>query len=331
LPEQRQLEVAEPTDDAAWSRAAGANTYEDYVAYISTDSPSGRHIVAAVNAADDLLWAQVDSIGTHDSYKTYLDKFPRGRHVQEAQDNLEDIAWQQIVGGLTIDGLTDFIEEFAAGRHVEEARNALERLQQEAAHAPPPADSSSLAIARSAAPTAPAWTVTASLGGGTDGIPRATNLSSASVPLPRPRPHFLATAPNLSSASVPLPRPRPHFLATADADVPLPPIPAPDLFDGNWRYHTVCPTGFGTYLGTVHIKVLPGGQVSGTVSDGRPIIGGQVSGSSILLRLGVDDGAAVQLVSLKALDSPNGQRLLQGQMTDSRFRDGSCRVSASKD
>jgi hypothetical protein len=200
-----QPAIAERMDDAAWERAARRNAYDDYVAYISAYSRGGRHIVAAVNAADEMLWAQVDSVGTRDSYSTYLDKFPRGRHVQEAQDNLEETAWRQIAGGLTIDGLTDFISEFPAGRHIGEARNALERQQQEA-DASPPADSTS----PFPAPPAPAGTVTGSLGGARVGIPRVTNPPGAPIPLPRPRPHLLDVAD--ADGSVPLPRPRPKSL-----------------------------------------------------------------------------------------------------------------------
>ena len=86
--EAGQPEVAERIDDAAWSSAVRANTYDDYAAYISAYSAAGRHVEAALNAADDLFWAQVDSLGTPASYNIYLEKFPRGRHAQEAQDNL---------------------------------------------------------------------------------------------------------------------------------------------------------------------------------------------------------------------------------------------------
>jgi hypothetical protein len=192
-------------------RATRTNTYDDYATYISAHSPNGRHIVAATNAADDLLWAQVDSIGTRDSYRTYLDNYPRGRHAAEARDNIEDSAWRQIAGALTIDGLTDFISEFPGGRHVGEARIALDRLQQEA-DAAPLADSSAPATSPFPAPPAPAGALTGSLGGATDGIPRAAGLSGAPVPLPRPRPHFLETAGD--DGSVPLPRARPKTLGS---------------------------------------------------------------------------------------------------------------------
>jgi hypothetical protein len=196
--------VAERIEDATWSRAVRANTYDDYVAYISAYAPNGRHVVAAFNAADDLLWAQVDSIGTRASYSTYLDKFARGRHTQEAQDNLEEITWRQIAASLTVAGLTDFISEFPAGRHVAEAQHALERLQQRMADAAPPADPSSPPTSPFGAAAA-AGTVTASIGGRADGLPRGANVSGAPVPLPRPRPHVLDTA----DGDVPLPRPRP--------------------------------------------------------------------------------------------------------------------------
>jgi hypothetical protein len=214
--EAGQPVIAERIDDAAWTRAARANVYEDYAAYISAYSRGGRHIMAAVNAADDLLWAQVDSTGTPDSYSTYLDKFPAGRHAEEARDDVEDIAWRQIGGGATVDGLTDFINEFPSGRHVAEARNALERLQQETADATPPVDSSSQADAPPRIPAAPAvpaapvtspGAVTVSIGGSTEEVPEATNVALAPVPLPRPRPHFLAIAD--ADGNVPLPRPRP--------------------------------------------------------------------------------------------------------------------------
>jgi len=208
--EAGQSVIAERIDDAAWARAVRGNAYEDYAAYITAYSRDGRHIVAAVSAADDLLWAQVDSVGTPDSYNTYLEKFPRGRRAEEARDNLEEIAWRQIAGGLTIDGLTDFINEFPAGRHIEEARNALERLQQETADAAPPADPSQQPTTPFAPPPAPARMMTGSVSGGTDGIPRATNLASTPVPLPRPRPRFLVTAD--ADGGVPLPRPRPKDL-----------------------------------------------------------------------------------------------------------------------
>jgi hypothetical protein len=220
--EAGQPVIAERIDDAAWARAAEANAYEEYAVYITTYSKGGRHIVAAVNAADDLLWAQVDSVGTPDSYSTYLEKFPRGRHAEEARDNLEETAWRQIAGGLTIDGLTDFINEFPSGRHVGEARNALEKLQQEAADAAPPVDPSQQAAAPAAAPAAPAAMVTGSLGGSADGIPGATSLAGVRVPLPRPRPHFLLTAD--ADGGVPLPRPRPKNLGPDTPQTTLNPL-----------------------------------------------------------------------------------------------------------
>ena len=222
--EAGQPVIAQRIDDAAWERATSSNAYEDYVAYITAYSRGGRHIVAAVNAADELLWAQMDSIGTRDSYNSYLEKFPRGRHAQEAQDDLEEVAWRQIAGSLTIDGLTDFISEFPAGRHIDEARNALERLQQETADAAPPVDSSAQATAPFAAPAGPAGTVTGSLGGSTDGVPGATNLfvAGAPVPLPRPRPHFLVTAD--ADGDVPLPRPRPKSLGPTAPQTTLNPL-----------------------------------------------------------------------------------------------------------
>jgi hypothetical protein len=200
--EAAQPEIAERIDDAAWARATRSNAYEDYVAYITAYSNGGRHIVGAVNAADDLLWAQVDSTGTPDSYNIYLEKFPRGRHAEQARDNLEKMAWRQIAGGLTIDGLTDFISEFPAGRHIAEARDALGRLQQESADAAPPADPSS----PFPAPASPG-TVTGSIGAPSQG---AADFPGARVPLPRPRPHFLAMAD--ADGGVPLPRPRPKNL-----------------------------------------------------------------------------------------------------------------------
>jgi hypothetical protein len=174
--EAGQSAIAERTDDAAWAHAISANTYDEYAAYISAYSASGRHVVAALNAADDLLWAQVDSLGTPASYNVYLEKFPQGRHAQEAQDNLEEIAWRQIAVALTIDNLSEFIAEFQTGRHLADAQNALGKLRQQEADA---------AAAR-------AGPVTGSLGGSTDGVP-ATNLfvAGAPVPLPRPRPRFL--------------------------------------------------------------------------------------------------------------------------------------------
>jgi len=222
--EAGQPVIAERIDDAAWERATSSNAYEDYVAYITAYSRGGRHIIAAVNAADELLWAQMDSVGTRDSYNSYLEKFPRGRHAQEAQDDLEETAWRQIAGALTIDGLTDFISEFPAGRHIDEARNALERLQQEAADGAPPMDSSSLATAPFAAPVGPPGTVTGSLGGSTDAVPGATNtfVAGAPVPLPRPRPHFLMTA--AADADVPLPRPRPKSFGPAAPQTTLNPL-----------------------------------------------------------------------------------------------------------
>jgi hypothetical protein len=214
--------IAERIDDAAWARAASANAYEDYVAYITAYSRGGRHIVAAVNAADDLLWAQVDSMGTPSSYSIYLEKFPRGRHAEAARDNLEETAWRQLAGDLTIDGLTDFINEFPAGRHIEEARNALEKLQQETADATPPTDPSQQAASPFPAPPAPAGTVTGSLGGSTHGMPKATNVALTPVPLPRPRPHFVAIAD--ADEDVPLPRPRPKTLGPAGPQTALNPL-----------------------------------------------------------------------------------------------------------
>jgi hypothetical protein len=195
--EAGQPEIAQRIDDAAWARATRSNAYEDYVAYIAAYSNGGRHVVGAVNAADDLLWAQVDSMGTPASYNVYLEKFPRGRHAEQARDSLEEMAWRQIAGGLTIDGLTDFISEFPDGRHIAEARDALEKLQQESADAAPPADPSQQA---SSPFPAPAGVVTGSISG--------------PVPLPRPRPHFLATAD--ADGGVPLPRPRPKNLGLAE-------------------------------------------------------------------------------------------------------------------
>jgi hypothetical protein len=191
--EAGQPVIAERIDDAAWARAIRANTYDEYAAYISAYSAGGRHIVAALNAADDLLWAQVDSLGTRASYNIYLEKFPQGRHAQEAQNNVEEIAWRQIVIALTIDNLSEFIADFQTGRHVADAQNALARLRQQEADAASPATS--------------AGSVTGSLGGSTDGVP-ATNLfvAGAPIPLPRPRPRFFAVA----AGDVPLPRPRPN-------------------------------------------------------------------------------------------------------------------------
>jgi hypothetical protein len=220
--EAGQPVIAERIDDAAWARAASANGYEDYVAYITAYSTGGRHIVAAVNAADDLLWAQADSLGTPPSYSTYLEKFPRGRHAEEARDNLEETAWRQVAGDLTIDGLTDFINAFPAGRHIEEARNALEKLQQETADATPPVDPSQQATSPFPAPPAPAGTVTGSLGGSANGMPKATNVVLAPVPLPRPRPRFLATAD--ADGGVPLPRPRPKTLGPDGPQTALNPL-----------------------------------------------------------------------------------------------------------
>jgi hypothetical protein len=203
--EAGQPVIAERIDDAAWARAVSANTYDEYAAYISAYSAGGRHTVAALNAADDLLWAQVDSLGTRASYNTYLEKFPQGRHAQEAQDNVEEIAWRQIAVALTIDNLSAFIAEFQTGRHLADAQNALGRLRQQEADA--------------AAPRAGA--VTGSVGGSADGV-RATNpfVAGAPVPLPRPRPRFFATA----DGDVPLPRSRPNSFAA----------PAPAANSLNW-------------------------------------------------------------------------------------------------
>jgi hypothetical protein len=195
--EAGQPVVAERIDDAAWARAVRANTYDEYAAYIAANSPGGRHIVAALNAADDLLWAQVDSLGTRASYNIYLERFPQGRHAREAVDNAEEIAWRRIVIALTIDNLSEFIADFQTGRHLADAQNALARLRQQEADAASPATS--------------AGPVTGSLGGSTDGVP-ATNpfVAGAPVPLPRPRPRFFAVA----AGDVPLPRPRPNSTAT---------------------------------------------------------------------------------------------------------------------
>ena len=212
--EEARPAVAQLIDDAAWARAARANKYDDYAAYISAYSPGGRHIEDALNAADDLLWAQVDSIGTRESYNAYLERFPQGRHAEQAQDNLEEIAWRQIAGGLTIDNLSEFISEFQGGRHLADAQNALAALRQkeaDAAQAPSPFGP----------PPAPPGAVTGSLGGSTDGVPTATNpfVAGAPVPLPRPRPRFLATAG--ADGDVPLPRPRPKSLAPETTPNPL--------------------------------------------------------------------------------------------------------------
>ena len=198
--EAGQAVIAERVDDAAWARAIGANTYDEYAAYISAYSAGGRHIVAALNAADDLLWAQVDSLGTRASYSLYLEKFPRGRHAREAQDNLEEIAWRQVALALTIDNLSEFIAEFQTGRHLADAQNALARLRQQEADA-----------------ASRAGAMTGSFGGRIDGMP-ATNpfVPGAPVPLPRPRPRFFATA----AGDVPLPQPRPNSSAA--------PAPAPN-------------------------------------------------------------------------------------------------------
>ena len=213
--EAGQPEVAELIDDAAWSRAVRANAYDDYAAYISAYSAGGRHIVAAVNAADDLLWAQVDSISTRASYNVYLEKFPRGRHAQEAQDDVEEIAWRQIAGGLTIDNLSEFISEFQGGRHLADAQNALAALRQKEA------DAASAAPVPSpfGPPPAPPRPVTGGIGGSTGGIPNTTNFSGAPIPLPRPRPRFFATA----DGGVPLPRPRPKSFAAVPQSTPNPP------------------------------------------------------------------------------------------------------------
>jgi hypothetical protein len=217
--EAGQPAIAERIDDATWARATRSNAYEDYVAYIAAYSNGGRHIVAAVNAADDLLWAQVDSMGTPASYNIYLEKFPRGRHAEQARDNLEEMAWRQIAGGLTVDGLTDFISEFPAGRHIAEAREALEKLQQEAADGAPPADPSQQASSPFPAPPAPAGAVTGSIGGPSQG---AADFPGARVPLPRSRPHFLVTAD--ADGGVPLPRPRPKNLGLAGPQTTLNPL-----------------------------------------------------------------------------------------------------------
>ncbi len=191
--EAGQPVIAERIDDAAWARAIRANTYEEYAAYIAAYSAGGRHVVAALNAADDLLWAQVDSLGTRASYNIYLEKFPQGRHAQEAVDTVEEIAWRQIAVALTIENLSEFIAEFQTGRHLADAQNALAKLRQQEADA-----------ASRAGP------MTGSLGGSMDGVP-VTNpfAAGAPVPLPRPRPRFFATA----AGDVPLPRPRPNSSA----------------------------------------------------------------------------------------------------------------------
>jgi hypothetical protein len=193
--------VAKRIDDAAWSRAVHANTYDEYAAYISAYSAGGRHVVAALNAADDLLWAQADSLGTSASYNAYLEKFPQGRHAQQAQDNVEEIAWRQIAGNFTIDNLSEFIAEFQTGRHLADAQNALGALRQKEADAALPGP------------------VTGSLGGSTEGLPAPTNpfVPGAPVPLPRPRPHVLA-----ADGDVPLPHPRPKSFAAAPQSTPNP-------------------------------------------------------------------------------------------------------------
>jgi hypothetical protein len=200
-----QPAIAELIDAAAWSRAVRANTYDGYAVYISAYSAGGRHIVAALNAADDLLWAQADSLGTSASYNTYLEKFPQGRHAQEAQDDAEEIAWRQIAGGLTVDNLSEFIAEFQTGRHLAEAQNALGALRQKEGDA--------------AAPTESAGAVTGSLGGNADELPVATNpfVAGERVPLPRARPHVL-----VADGDVPLPRPRPKSFAAAPQSTPNP-------------------------------------------------------------------------------------------------------------
>ena len=201
--EAGQSAIAERIDDAAWSRAVHANAYDDYAAYISTYSAGGRHIADALNAADDLLWAQVDSVGTPASYNVYLERFPQGRHAQDAQDNLEEIAWRQIAGNFTIDNLSEFIAEFQTGRHLADAQNALARLRQMADPTPPDASGGA---------------VTGSLGGSADALPPPTNpfVPGAPVPLPRPRPRVLA------DGDVPLPRPRPKSFAAAPESTPSP-------------------------------------------------------------------------------------------------------------
>jgi hypothetical protein len=208
--EAGQPEVAELIDDAAWSRAVHTNAYDDYAAYIVAYSAGGRHIAAALKAADDLLWAQVDSISTPASYNVYLEKFPRGRHAQEAQDDLEEIAWRQIAGGLTIDNLSEFIAEFQSGRHLADAQNALARLRQQEADAA----AAGAAPSPFGPPPVLPRAVTGSIGGSSSG-----NFGGAPVPLPRPRPHIFATA----DGGVPLPRPRPKSFAAAPQSTFTPP------------------------------------------------------------------------------------------------------------
>ncbi|MGA8614702.1 MAG: hypothetical protein WB760_24130 [Xanthobacteraceae bacterium] len=219
--EEARPVVAQLIDDAAWARAARANKYDDYAAYISAYSPGGRHIEDAVNAADGLFWTQVDSIGTTAAYNAYLEQFPQGRHAREAQDDLEEIAWRQIAGNLTIDNLSEFISEFPAGRHLADAQNALAALRQKEADAEQPSQQPAQAPSPFGPPPAPPGAVTGSLGGSTDGVPAATNVFvvGAPVPLPRPRPRFLATAE--AGGDVPLPRPRPKSLAPETAPNPL--------------------------------------------------------------------------------------------------------------
>jgi hypothetical protein len=199
--EAGQAIIAERMDDAAWARAVRADTYDEYAAYIAAYSAGGRHIVNALNAADDLLWAQVDSLGAPASYSLYLEKFPQGRHAQEAQDDLEEIAWRQIAGAMTIDNVSEFIAAFQTGRHLAEAQNALAALRQKEE-------------ADAAAAAARSDSMTGSLSGSTDGVP-ATNLfvAGAPVPLPRPRPHFFT----MVNGDVPLPRPRPSSLGGPQA------------------------------------------------------------------------------------------------------------------
>ena len=101
-----------------------------------------------------------------------------------------------------------------------------------------------------------------------------------------------------------------------------------ERFEGNWKYRTVCVRGLAA-RGTLHAKVSPSGRVTGNVSDGWPIVDGQVEGNSVFIRRRVAFGA-IQTISLHEVSSEKGQQRLVGRLTNSRLPFAHCRVTAVK-
>jgi hypothetical protein len=105
-------------------------------------------------------------------------------------------------------------------------------------------------------------------------------------------------------------------------------------FAGHWTWRTECPI-FGNFHGEMAFRQSKTNQLTGAAkdagkSDWREMFDLRIRDENISFRIKVDGGATQHWKGILS-HRQNGQYLLQGTGTDSRFAIGSCSLVATKD